>query len=647
MSNKLHIFFQNFYLVMSLNKFLHILHETSCNFKLSLSEVRDIESAVCEAVSAILEKGRAPEIGISKDEGETYTYGELFKIEEILPVGSFYEGTKICDPQEFDFNIKLDVGEISINQGCRPGRVQVTCESSCLKGLEKLDYLFGGMMEEALKTMVHDEKEIKRDSGILHLVSVFSTRGPSLLTLLWCGVSSTFEISVDIMPSVRCTDNFIEELGNDEHFPLEFLQLVKQHGCYLVPKPCSPKCDKCFHVSFAQAELRLIQSLDEAHRRCYRLLKWLLVDNILDTYKVKMAMLDHVYNLKCESRGCVDKCVVAVLESLLSSFNDLRLPTFFLRSSCVITKDGEGKARYLDYLVDASGLDVSTLPAIEFAYGENYSYKNYDWVDMFGWYEYQRRCLSLIIDILCYFSREDIEFPALKYSEMYTALKVFSEDVISGASGVPGHGFEMRGRPTTREWRSKVPGFSERVFIPKFSLTLRKIQAILGKSFPVPTVWFTPPIALCLPCPVMAFSQGSACSYAWTDEDRLIRRGAMCYFAELKGSSWSPIAFGKMSFSENVMKSFHSFMFHSMAKLQGGLSSQLVRGKRADSVPPNESLATTEEEIPDFEGPFYYNVRFDGRAFLENIVSRWRYSHALIHFLICRMLYAIYKHKFL
>lgn len=640
---------------MSLNKFLDILHETNCNFNLSVSEVRDIESAVREAVSAILEKGTALKVdhrrgkynfaGISKDEGETYMYGELFKVEESLPVGSFYEGTKICAPTEFDFNIKLNVGEISINQGCRPGRVQVTFESSRHKWLENLGGLFSGMMEAALETMIADEREIKRDSGILNLVSVNSGSCPPLLKLSWCGVSSTFEISVDIMPSVRCTDNFIEELGNDEHFPLEFLQLVKEHGCYLVPKPCSPKCDKCFHVSFAQAERCLILLLSEAHRRCYRLLKWLLVKHILDTYKVKMAMLDHVYNLKCESRGCVDKCVIAVLESLLSSFNGLRMPTFFLRSSCVITKDGEGNARYLDYLVDVSGLDVSTIPTIEFAYDDTYTYKEYDWVDMFGWYEYQRRCLSLIIDMLCYFSRDDVEFSALKCIQMFAALKVFFEDDIVGAC-VTGVLIGCMGRPTTSEWRCKVPNFSQRVFIPKFSLTLRKIQTILGKIFPVPTVWFTPPIALCLPCPVMAFSQGGNSSHMWVDGDRLIRHGATCYFAELKGSSWSPIAFGKMSFSENFMEHLDAFIFHAKARRQGGLSSQLVRGKRADSVLPNESLATTEEEIPDFEGPFDLNVRYDGRAFLENIASRWRYNHALIHFLICRMLYAIYKHKF-
>lgn len=640
---------------MSLNKFLDILHETSCNFKLSVSEVRDIESAVREAVSAILEKGTALKVdhgrgkynfaGISKDEGETYMYGELFKVEESLPIGSFYEGTKICAPTEFDFNIKLNVGEISINQGCRPGRVQVTFESSRHKWLENLGGLFSGMMKAALETMIADEREIKRDSGILHLVSVISGSSPPVLVLSWCGVSSTFQISVDIMPSVRCTDNFIEELGNDEHFPLEFLQLVKEHGCYLVPKPCSPKCDKCFHVSFAQAERCLILLLSEAHRRCYRLLKWLLVKDILDTYKVKMALLDHVYNLKCESRGCVDKCVIAVLQSLLSSFNDLRLPTFFLRSSCVITKDGEGTARYLDYLVDVSGLDVSTIPTIEFAYDDTYSYKEHDWVDMFGWFEYQRRCLSLIIDILCYFSREDVEFSALKCNQMFAALTVFSEDGIVGAFAMGGS-VGLRGRPTTSEWRCKVPNFSQRVFIPKFSLTLRKIQTILGEIFPVPAVWFTPPIALCLPCPVMAFSQGGNSSQLWRDGDCLIRHGATCYFAELKGSSWSPIAFGKMSFSENFMEHLVTFVFHAKARIQGGLSSQLVRGKRADSVLPNESLATTEEEIPDFKGPFDLNVRYDGRAFLENIVSRWRYNHALIHFLICRMLYAIYKHKF-
>ena len=194
----------------------------------------------------------------------------------------------------------------------------MTFESSRQKRLEKFAGLFCGMMEAALKTMILDKKTIKRDSGMLHLSSVTGgLSGPPVLNLKWDGgVNRAFDISVDVMPSILCTDNFIDDLGKNEHFPSSFHQLVKDRGCYLVPKPCSPRCHKCFHVSFAQAELYLIQFLDEVHRQCYRVLKWLL-DEILDTYKVKMAILDHVYNSKCHLKGCMDKCVIAVLESLL------------------------------------------------------------------------------------------------------------------------------------------------------------------------------------------------------------------------------------------------------------------------------------------------------------------------------------------
>ena len=287
------------------------------------------------------------------------------------------------------------------------------------------------------------------------------------------------------------------------------------------------------------------------------------------------------------------------------------MPTFFLHSCCVITKDGEGKSRYLDYLVDAAGLNVSTLPVIEFAFDDTYSYKHYDWLDMFGWCEYQRRCLSLMIELLRHFSQKGMELH-LSFHHMLTALTEFSETNIAEATfPATKSTLSMTGRPTMIEWRDKVPNFSQRVFIPAFSLILEKIQAILGITFSVPAVWSTPPIPLCLPCPFMAFSQGSTGSHQWRDGEFLIRQGAMCYFAELKGGSWCPVAFGKMSFTENFMESFNAFVFHQMAKYEGGPSSQLVRGKCLKAAAENEG-SSGEEEMPDFEGPFHHNVRYDG-----------------------------------
>ena len=81
----------------------------------------------------------------------------------------------------------------------------------------------------------------------------------------------------------------------NENFPSNFYNLIKEHPCYLVPTSCSPDCQKCSHVSFAQAELCLIESLDECHRLFYRTLKYLLLDHILNSYQIKMASLHHAY----------------------------------------------------------------------------------------------------------------------------------------------------------------------------------------------------------------------------------------------------------------------------------------------------------------------------------------------------------------
>lgn len=616
---------------MNLSAFLCQIHDFACSLRVTQPEVKDIESAVFEGLSIILNKGQTlkvePFLGAksipASEEGRVVSYGDLFSVEKILPVGSFYEGTKNSFPDEFDFNIKINVCEIDIHQGCRPGRVRVTFESSRQKRLENLSKLFSGMIEATLKAMTGVEKTIRRDTGTLNIFSLRSWLTVSCLEMWWKRInsSSIINIGVDVLPSIQCTDNFVEDLGKDTHFPSNFHQLVKDRGCFLVPKPCSTNCNQCFHVSFAQGELYLMHSLDELHRKCFMVTKKLLSGNILNSYQVKMAILNHVYHFKCDLKGSLDECVLAVLESLLNNYNELKMPTFFLRSCCLITKGGEGKARYLDYLVDATGLDMSTIPVTPIDLD---GYRNYDWLDMFAWYEFQRRCLSLMIDVLRYFASDQV--PSLSsYLHRFAAL---------GAISFPGMNDPFNNlsrRPTTREWKEKVPNFSQRVFIPALSLILEEIQGILGEPFSVPGVRSSPPIHLCLPCPVMGFSQGSI-GFRLSKEpnrDRYFRQGIMCYFARLQGGSWYPAALGKMSFiHSSTDKYFDSFVFDRLASLQGGPSSQLIRGSSLKATEGNESRDS--EEIPDFEGPLHYNVRYDGEAFIEKIVTQWSYKRCLL-----------------
>ena len=338
---------------------------------------------------------------------------------------------------------------------------------------------------------------------------------------------------------------------------------------------------------------------------------------------------------------CIFKITLRNLKIVISSC--VRMPTFFLRNCCLITRDGEGTQPYLDYLIAAPGIDVSTLPVVDMQ--DQYSYKHYDWLDMFAWFEFQRRCLILVLEVLVYFSK--IQIGRESYYHMLTALtRLFTNN--AGGLWFEGEKFSssLRGRPTTREWRDRIPNFSQRIFIPAFSLILEEIQAILPKAKLdyIRRLWSTSPIRLCLPCPIMGYSQASLGSYMFRKDDLSIRQGAMCYFARLEGSCWCDAAFGKMSFIEPFEESFNSFISQRLAFYEGDLNSQLVRGNSQRPDAANESC-TSQEEIPDFAGPFHHNVRYDREAFLKIIVSRWHYKRCLIRFLLYRALIAIYLHN--
>ena len=73
---------------MALNRYLTGLDETETKFDASASEVADIESAVVQVCYRILE--------------EVYELDNRFKTSRVLKTGSFYEGTKISEPNEFD-----------------------------------------------------------------------------------------------------------------------------------------------------------------------------------------------------------------------------------------------------------------------------------------------------------------------------------------------------------------------------------------------------------------------------------------------------------------------------------------------------------------------------------------------------------------
>ena len=130
----------------------------------------------------------------------------------------------------------------------------------------------------------------------------------------------------------------------------------------------------------------------------------------------------------------------------------------------------------------------------------------------------------------------------------------------------------------------------------------------------------------------MGYSQASMGSSLLNQGNLLIRMGAMCYFARLEGKSWLPVAFGKVSFIETreALGTYISDRVAFYEALERGLSSLLVRGNIVRPDAGSESVASADE-IPDFKGPFFYNVRYDGEA-LNKISSLSGISNAVLLF---------------
>lgn len=88
--------------------FLRHAYKSKCKVEVNKAIISDIEAGVRQMIELILQhvQSRCPE----------------FRVADIIPTGSFYEGTKIGPPDEFDFMITLanlsGTDKISLQPGC-------------------------------------------------------------------------------------------------------------------------------------------------------------------------------------------------------------------------------------------------------------------------------------------------------------------------------------------------------------------------------------------------------------------------------------------------------------------------------------------------------------------------------------------------
>ncbi|XP_071163881.1 uncharacterized protein [Mytilus edulis] len=343
--------------------FLRNLVRNQCQIEQKEVEIVAIESGLQELIHKIL-------FAVEKE----YSW---FKISRILPSGSFYEGTKIGNLDEFDYMIVLQAlsgDDIELHDGCNPWykRIEIKDENHCFNRyrcrvryentaynyryhLHTSKYIVSDFWHAVTKfqkstklsveipqgILTHDENEsdkllftyIKR-TGIPESTSQDKDR--CLLVPI-----QRMDIGVDLMMSIE--HPCLESVAKCDGFPSEYKELLMKHGCHIVIKSCHiqhfPE-PTCYFISFAALELELMKNLDEHHKKCYKILKCLLTGEMnfkgkcmnLSSYVLKTAFLFHVYG----SKGCTyfsldTKCINEVLDYLSSCFYNIRMPCFFAR----------------------------------------------------------------------------------------------------------------------------------------------------------------------------------------------------------------------------------------------------------------------------------------------------------------------------
>ncbi|XP_060592520.1 uncharacterized protein LOC132747207 isoform X1 [Ruditapes philippinarum] len=291
--------------------FSHVL-ETKLRFHRSDQEVHDIQTAVNVMVERIA-------CTLGKQHGH-------LKILRVVSVGSMREGTKIREPDEFDFILVLE--HLS-----RPGAIDVVGEnehgsgykhvivkdetlrsqwSHCLNnnlikgtmgsGISYFFYwMFGydvGLRQEfykqlknVLATVMKNEGTCVMESGVLSLRKASLVRhGPAFtVAFRWKPIdeqSKDLKICVDLTPAIQLelSEEILEE---SQVYDQRFYQALKNTNRYMIV-PCNRAAScwdgLCFRLTFTETEVQLLSTNKyEYISNCPRFqdYTWLFSDSVL------------------------------------------------------------------------------------------------------------------------------------------------------------------------------------------------------------------------------------------------------------------------------------------------------------------------------------------------------------------------------
>ena len=349
---------------MTLTKFLEHVEKTNCDLHFDPVTVNHIYRATNLIVQHVVD-----EIGRIKSH---------LTVKEVLSIGSFPEGTKIGSPNEFDFMVCFDflsrreTVRIEGTEGCQPGYMVAFLSSNDDSMLDMTRPLYAdiccihhkGLRAEYESTLYEVTKSLSMKK-IVTPHGILVIKGARFLTLKleWCkfkveyngseiysglcGQDMPFEtsyfldIDVDIMPAISVEDF---SLLSDLHgFPKHITGIMESLKFYLVSKVSGQSPNAPYlHISHAPTDVFLVNHLHPIHKRCYKVLKYLLTHGThinqpqgainLSSYMFKTAVLYHEFDKLCTGTPDIVKCCREIISFIRDRLRKGIFPAFLMRS---------------------------------------------------------------------------------------------------------------------------------------------------------------------------------------------------------------------------------------------------------------------------------------------------------------------------
>lgn len=326
---------------MALNRYFTSLDRTRAKFDASASEVADIESAVVQVCYRILE--------------EVYELDNRFKTSRVLKTGSFYEGTKISEPNEFDLMaVNEELSRPGLCKAVREcpdaaGFAHVVTEDQSVadrwKGITysredgrlyivpydqfgSVQVRFGRMVRNAYELLCSRQRQrtISTPTGTLKMIQgrTNPVRPGCRFQLKWRSSSTDaynpLYIEVDLTFAVEV------EVENDRQSARNSSYLLVPVWCYESQEHFYNNITLCWRRSFSLIEKQMFEKMghQHIHKRCNRVLKYLKDMFYLDrnpfqisSYVIKTLVLRHEEQYKEKENKCLEKCVLRILHDLV------------------------------------------------------------------------------------------------------------------------------------------------------------------------------------------------------------------------------------------------------------------------------------------------------------------------------------------